>query len=176
MATAVQQLSTENSVSLQAFQSSKNDAGIFNCSISVANAKYSICEDVLPWIMFVLTNKSDTIGYYVLKWHTPLEGFRNNFLKVYCNEEELAYEGIMVKRGDPDPTSYDLLFPGSSLSASVYLGEAYDISKPGMYRVELNTSLADVIQDNGGNFEPHKINDFQGQELRCDPLVFEISE
>ena len=162
-------------MSQQVPQSALDDSDKFTCSISVANAKYSISEDVLPWIMFVLSNKSETTSFYVLKWNTPLEGFRNNFLEVYCNKEKLTYKGMMVKRGDPEKTDYDLLLPGSSLSASVYLGEAYDVSKPGVYHVELNTSLADVIQDNGGDFEPHKINDFQGQKLRCERLVFEIA-
>ena len=80
----------------------------------------------------------------------------------------------MAKRGNPDPASYDLLLPGSSVSGSVYLGEAYDISKPGKYRVELNTSLMDVIKDEGGEFKPHAIDNFKGQDLRCEPIVFDV--
>ena len=80
-----------------------------------------------------------------------------------------------MKRGDPDPASYDLILPGSSVSASVYLEEAYDLSKPGRYRVELDTSLMDVIPDQGGEFVPHEINDFKGQQLRCGPVEFDIA-
>lgn len=177
MATAIQQSTASQSHPMPVSEISHGsmvDSSIFNCSMSVDNAKYSIKEDVLPWLMFVLTNKSDTNAYYVLKWHTPLEGFRGNFLRVYCGNEELPYEGIMEKRGNPDSSSYDLLFPGSSVSASVYLGEAYDLSKPGVYRVELNTALADVIEDKGGEFEPHEISKFQGLNIKCEPIIFEI--
>ena len=175
MATAIQQVSTPlQSESKALTRSSSCDSGNFTCTISVDSANYRISEDVLPWLMFVLTNNSDTTAYYVLKWHTPLEGFRNNFLRVFCDEEELPYEGVMAKRGNPDPASYDLLLPGSSVSASVYLGEAYDLSKPGVYRVELNTSLMDVIEDKDEDFKPHTISDFQGQDIRCKPIVFKI--
>ena len=172
MATAVQLMST----ALQSNTLMSTSSSNFTCSISVASTKYSISEEVLPWLMFVLTNNDPSSAYYVLKWHTPLEGFRNNFLKVYCNGEELAYDGIMAKRGNPDPASYDLVLPGSSVSGSVYLEEAYDLSKPGKYRVELNTSLMDVIKDEGGEFTPHAIGDFTGQDLACEPVVFEIAE
>ena len=175
MAATLQQVSTSlhpNPVC----QVRSNDSPNFSCSISVdSTAKYSISEDTLPWLTFVLTNNSDSVAQYVLKWNTPLEGFRNKFLKVYCNGQELRYEGIMVKRGDPDPASYDLILPGSSVSASVYLEEAYDLSKPGRYRVELDTSLMDVIPDQGGEFVPHEINDFKGQQLRCGPVEFDIA-
>ena len=177
MATAIQQMSAvpqPSSMALQEAQSSMAGSGTFSCSISVDSTKYSISDDVLPWLMFVLVNNNPTTEYYVLKWHTPLEGFRSHFLKVYCNEEELPYEGIMAKRGNPDPASYDLLLPGSAVSGSVYLGEAYALSKPGIYRVELNTSLMDVIPNEGGDFKPHVIDDFKGQDLRCEPVVFEI--
>lgn len=176
MATAVQQVSRSTQLqtgSMVLSQSSITDSGNFTCSISVDCAKYSISEDVLPWIMFVLTNKSSSTAYYVLKWHTPLEGFRSNHLRVYCNDEELTYEGIAAKRGNPDQASYDLLLPGSSVSGSVYLGEAYDL-KPGVYCVRLNTSLLDVIEDKGDDFQPHAINDFEGMDLKCEPIVFEI--
>lgn len=172
MATAVQPMST----TLQSSTLLSSSSSTFTCSISVANTKYSIGEEVLPWLMFVLTNNDPSNAYYILKWHTPLEGFRNNFLKVYRNGEELPYEGIMVKRGNPDPASYDLVLPGSSVSGSVYLEEAYDLSKPGKYRVELNTSLMDVAKDEGGEFTPRAIGDFKGQDLMCEPITFEIME
>ena len=172
MATAVQPMST----ALQSNSLMSSSSSTFTCSINVASTKYSISEDVLPWLTFVLTNNDPSNAYYVLKWHTPLEGFRNNFLKVYYNGEELPYEGIMEKRGNPDPASYDLVLPASSVSGSVYLEEAYDLSKPGKYRVELNTSLMDVIKDEGGEFTPHAIGDFNGQDLTCEPITFEITE
>lgn len=73
------------STTLQSSSLMSSSSGTFTCSISVASTKYSISEDVLPWLMFVLTNNDPSNAYYVLKWHTPLEGFRNKFLKVYCN-------------------------------------------------------------------------------------------
>lgn len=172
MATAVQPMST----TLQSNSMMSCSSSTFTCSIGVDSTKYSISEDTLPWLMFVLTNNDPSNAYYILKWHTPLEGFRNNFLKVYCNGEELPYEGIMAKRGDPDPASYDLVLPGASVSGSVYLEEAYNLSKPGKYRIELNTSLMDVIKDEGGEFKPHTIGDFKGQDLTCEPVMFEVME
>lgn len=156
---------------LSSYSEFKNDSGSFRCTISVESVKYSVGEETLPWLLFVLTNKSN-VSQYVLKWNTPLEGFRSNFLKVYCNEEEVQYEGDIERRSNPEHDSYDLILPASSVSASVYLGEAYDLS-PGVYRVELNTVLMDVIKDEG-EFMPHTTDKFNGQMLRCEPVVFEI--
>ncbi|WP_245767184.1 protease [Stigmatella erecta] len=115
-------------------------------------------------LRFKLSNPtSQTV--YALKWHTPLEGLRNNFLEVSRDGTEVPYQGPMVKRADPSAEAYAPLAPGASQEAQVDVAMAYDFTRPGTYRIafrgtlmDLGTSQADV---------PRKMDAFQSVELRC---------
>ena len=51
-------------------------------------------------LRFSLTNQSgETLQ--VLKWHTPLEGFKSNFLRVERDGQRVRYIGLLAKRGLP---------------------------------------------------------------------------
>ncbi|WP_284100844.1 hypothetical protein [Parachitinimonas caeni] len=102
---------------------------------------------------------------WVLGWNTPLEGLRNVFLRVSRDGEEVPYVGPMFKRGNPAREAYRQIRPGGSLHASVELGLAYDLSKPGVYRVEWAGKLFDVIA--APKRPPRPLSQHQMQALEC---------
>ncbi|MCK8498690.1 MULTISPECIES: DUF1573 domain-containing protein [Myxococcus] len=115
------------------------------CSLS-APAQVKAGEPVE--VRFKLTNTSEQ-PVYVLKWHTPLEGVRNNFFRVTLagSATEQPYLGPMVKRGPPDASSYATLAPGASEERSVDVAQVYGVQTPGTYRIHFEGPLMDVTTD-----------------------------
>ncbi|MFY1830653.1 protease [Myxococcus fulvus] len=99
-------------------------------------------------VLFKLTNTSEQ-PVYVLKWHTPLEGIRNDIFNVTLAgaATEQSYMGPMAKRGPPDASSYATLAPGASAERSVDVAQAYGIQTPGTYRIRFIGPLMDVTTD-----------------------------
>lgn len=85
-------------------------------------------------LKFTLTNNSEA-NPYVLKWHTPLEGFGGEILCVARDGQPIPYKGPEAERGDPTPDSYVFLEAGASVSATVDLAAAYDFSEAGEYSI-----------------------------------------
>lgn len=110
------------------------------CALSVA-ASYKVGEPVE--ITFRLTNPTAR-PLFVLKWHTPLEGLKNNFLEVTHAGTPVEYQGPMFKRGDPQAADYATLAPGATVQAKINASLAYDFSKPGAYRIAFPGPLVDV--------------------------------
>jgi hypothetical protein len=81
---------------------------------------------------------------YVLNWHTPLEGLKNNILEVSLAGTELPYQGPMFKRGEPSADNYVTVAPGASVEGKIDASLAYDFSKPGTYRIAFRGPLMDV--------------------------------
>ncbi|MCP3059510.1 protease [Myxococcus sp. K38C18041901] len=115
------------------------------CSLS-APAQVKAGEPVE--VLFKLTNTSAQ-PVYVLKWHTPLEGIRNDIFKVTLtgSAADQSYMGPMVKRGPPDASSYATLAPGASEERGVDVAQAYGIQTPGTYRIHFVGQLMDVTTD-----------------------------
>lgn len=74
------------------------------------------------------------------KWHTPFEPLMSKYLDITdANGAEAQYKGPMAKRIMPPPaSSYITLAPKDSISVSVNLLSAYDITKPAKYTVHYN--------------------------------------
>lgn len=92
-----------------------------------------------PMIMhFTVTNRLPKTNVFLI-WHTPLEGFRNEFLDIVHLEsgEAVQYEGPLVSRAAPrrENGSYLELAAGASKSAAIDLRGAYTFTRPGTYRV-----------------------------------------
>ncbi|WP_225410871.1 protease [Stigmatella hybrida] len=102
---------------------------------------------------------------YALKWHTPLEGLRNNFLEVSRDGTEVPYQGPMVKRADPSAEAYAPLAPGGSQEAQVDVSLAYDFTQPGTYRIAFRGTLMDLVTSQAD--VPRKMDAFQSVEIRC---------
>lgn len=76
------------------------------------------------------------------KWHTPFEPLMSKYLDITdANGAEAQYKGPMAKRVMPPPaSSYITLAPKDSISVSVNLLQAYDITQPSKYTVHYNAT------------------------------------
>ena len=98
-------------------------------------------HDSIPLHFTVFNPTADTLRF--TKYHTPFEGFLNNFLTIKdADGNELAYIGPMAKRVMPPVSeSYMTVVPHDSLSVNIDLKKGYRFEKKGTY----------TIQYNGGN-------------------------
>lgn len=150
----------------------KNIPYQLSCTLSTDKKTYMPKEPVM--LTFQITNK-DKCDLYVLKWHTPLEGFRNNFLSILHGNEEIKYKGIMAKRGNPVFDSYILVPSGDSVESRVDLCRAYDIEAPGRYSVKMKGGLMDVIPKEAGVFLPNTLGSMNPVEVSCNVIEFDIT-
>lgn len=94
-------------------------------------------------ITFKLTNGSGQT-LHILKWHTPLEGFKADIFRVERDGQRVPYVGRLYKRGAPQPEDYVTLAPGESATASVDLAEGYATYAAGRYTAQLEGSVFDA--------------------------------
>jgi hypothetical protein len=82
------------------------------------------------------------------KWHTPFEGFRNSIFDIKNSKgEEVQYKGIMAKRKTPPPAdAYITVAPGKTVSGSIDLLKAYDLSTPGTYTIIYQSSAISGLE------------------------------
>jgi hypothetical protein len=120
-------------------------------------------------LRFELANRSES-ALWVLKWNTPLEGWKGTVLRMTRNGEELPYQGRMLKRGDPQREDYVEIPAGGRVDATVDLDEVYDLGRSGTYKVEADGGLVDVT----GGAVPRPRDQHQGMPLDCGAATFEI--
>jgi len=110
---------------------------------------------------------------HVLTWNTPFEGdWFGAFVEVSRDGQTLAYQGPMLKRGEPLANEYLALGARRSRQASLDLAQAFDLTRPGRYRVVQVGRLADVAQ--GAMRLPRPRESFQEHALDCQPVEFTL--
>ncbi|HEX4966060.1 MAG TPA: protease [Thermoanaerobaculia bacterium] len=122
-------------------------------------------------LRFRLANRTDG-PLWVLRWNTPIEGWRGTIFTVTFQGAELPYRGPMVKRGDPGAEEYVKVTPETSINVSLDLAEAYDVKRPGKYEVKVTGSLLDVTKDAAA--VPHPRDRQQPMALQCAPLTLDV--
>lgn len=92
-------------------------------------------------VTFTVTNTSSK-DLKFCKWHTPFEGFRNSIFEIKDKKgEEVRYKGIMAKRIMPPPAeAYMTVAAGKTVTGSIDLLTAYDLSAPGKYTIVYQSS------------------------------------
>ena len=149
----------------------KIDTG-FSCTMKTDKTIYSPGEPVI--LFFTLTN-NNAQDMFVLKWHTPLEGMRNNYLEVMVDGVKVRYRGIMAKRGPPDADSYRLVAAGETIDAEVDITKGYSSQKSGKYTVQLKTRLMDVVpKKEGVAFKPNGFDDFNPVAISSSVVEFDV--
>src|SRR6185295_993434 len=103
-------------------------------------------------LRFELRNRGRR-ALHVLTWNTPLEGWFASYLTVTRDGAEIGYTGPQVKRGEPKLEDYVTIAAGKSARAVVDLAQAYDVVRPGDYRVAFAGQLHDVSADSPGRRE-----------------------
>jgi hypothetical protein len=122
-------------------------------------------------LRFTLTNPN-AAPLWVLRWNTPLEGWKGTILTVNHNGTEIFYQGPTFKRGDPSREDYVEIPAGESASATVDLAQVYEVSQPGRYEVKVTGSLHDVAKDGGAVPRPRDRQ--EAMELRCEGVILEV--
>ncbi|MCG8455889.1 MAG: hypothetical protein MI919_06365 [Holophagales bacterium] len=138
------------------------------CELEVA-ASVTAGEPVA--VRFVLENRGSA-ELLVLRWHTPLEGWRSDLFEVTFDGRELPYQGPMAKRGDPKRSDYLELAAGGTLRAEVDLALAYDLSRPGPYRILLRRGLLDHSRDAAALPRPRA--SFEPLDLDCPTVAIAV--
>ena len=118
-------------------------------------------------VRFTLSNRGAR-AVRVLEWHTPLEGFWSDVFEVSRDGRKLAYEGPLMKRGDPVRDDYVEIAPGKSVSAVVDLAGPYDLRRAGTYRVAFTRGLMDVARENEAY--PRGRDAHRKRALACEPI------
>jgi len=142
----------------------------FKAKISTSKLFYKRSDPVT--LHFELTNVGEK-DFYILDWLTPLEGFRNDFLRVIHEKKELRYRGILVKRGHPTLKNYIFVPAGGSVNSSLVINEAYDVTQPGVYMVVLETSIMDSKQVSSlTDLVPSKLDGFHNAiPIKSNPVL-----
>jgi hypothetical protein len=108
----------------------------FDYSLGMDRSEVSADDPVI--MHFTVTNRLPKTNIFLI-WHTPFEGFRNEFLDIVHLEsgKEIQYEGMLASRAPPsrEGGSYLELEAEASRSATIDLRDAYTFTRPGTYRV-----------------------------------------
>jgi hypothetical protein len=134
-----------------------------------AQSSYILGKPII--VGFRLTNLAET-EIWVLKWYTPLEGIRGKILEVISDGEEIAYEGMMMKRGKPSRDAYFLLSPGGSAEAEFDLAEAYSLKQCNECRLRFKGRIHDVVFDQA--HLPPADHEQNPVDAEGDPVSFRI--
>jgi peptidyl-Lys metalloendopeptidase len=124
-----------------AVPASAQETAALKGTIEMARSKFAGTGPVE--VTFTLTNTSGG-ALHVLKWHTPLEGFKADIFRVERDGQRVPYVGPLYKRGAPRPEDYVTLAPGESATASVDLTAGYATYDAGCYTVQLEGSVFDA--------------------------------
>ena len=109
---------------------------VFSFDIEMTKPEFRKDEPLM--MSFTVTNLLPKENIF-LKWHTPFEGFRNEFLEVMHMESGtgIRYEGILASRAAPQKGdgSYIEFAAGASENTGIDLRKAYTFEKKGLYQV-----------------------------------------
>jgi peptidyl-Lys metalloendopeptidase len=86
----------------------------------------------------------------VLRWELPSSRHDNAMFDVQRDGVAVAYTGRLVKRAAPTPDDYVLIQPGETITTTVELTSAYDLTRSGTYTVAFSSKGA---RDGGANLK-----------------------
>ncbi len=121
-------------------------------------------------LRFVVTNRSRQ-ALSLLEWNTPFEGWFGAYVEVTRDGVALSYRGPMLKRGEPSADEYLRFGAGQTRRASVDLSLPFDLSQPGLYRVQPRITLHDVA----GAQAPQRMRaQHAAQALMCNAVELRV--
>jgi len=131
-------------VSVHAQGHAQMEPGELSAEISLSSGVISAGEAVD--LTVTLTNDTSR-PVKLLDWHTPFEGFKHDMLDVRWRNQKVRYEGRLVKRAPAGLDDVISLEPGESITTTVDLAQAYDLSVSGDYYIRLDTDLPPLSAD-----------------------------
>ena len=121
-------------------------------------------------LRFAVTNQGRQ-ALSLLEWNTPFEGWFGSYVEVTREGVVLPYRGPMLKRGESSADEYLRFSAGQSRRASVDLSLPFDLSQPGLYRVQPRITLHDVA---GAQAPPRTRAQHAAQALVCNGVELRI--
>lgn len=86
-------------------------------------------------VSFSVKNNSDENKKFCI-WQTPLEGkITANIFEIERQGKILEYQGIMIKRGDPQRVDSVSLAPQGSIEKEIIINQSYDLKSSGQYKI-----------------------------------------
>ncbi|SEL50197.1 extracellular peptidase. Metallo peptidase. MEROPS family M35 [Stigmatella aurantiaca] len=154
-------------------------AGDISARLSAGTSSFGAQSEVS--VTITLTNVSRR-AVSLLSWHTPVDGLKDDLLEVTLNGAPVEYTGRHYKRAAPRAEDFLTLAPGESLTRTVGLSDAYDLSRSGNYAVSFSGShhaespaLHDSFASNSVSLwiegRPGRENGYEAQDIRAQGLT-----
>ncbi|HSP79349.1 MAG TPA: hypothetical protein VLQ93_12515, partial [Myxococcaceae bacterium] len=106
---------------------------VFRFGVKLRTDKKAYAPGEKIFLEFQVENLMGTPQRF-LKWHTPFEGFRNDFLEIErVGGEKVGYSGVMASRAPPGPDAYLKLNPGERANSEIEITQAYPVKAKGDY-------------------------------------------
>jgi hypothetical protein len=122
-------------------------------------------------IRFELTNNSSR-PVAVLLWNTPFEGLMGKAFDVFCNGQEMTYQGPMAKRGAPSARNYAIIEAHATITATLDLATAYALPAQGQCVVSFRGTVLDATEPDE---VPRPMDKLHTTPVSGDPFTFQIS-
>ncbi|HEX5837901.1 MAG TPA: M35 family metallo-endopeptidase [Anaerolineales bacterium] len=123
-------------------------------SLSVNQGDFAATQDVL---VTVTVSNPTRHTVRVLKWFTPAEGVEESLFAVMRDGQAVAYTGPLYKRPAATGQDYITLRSGESISATVSLGEYYDLSQSGVYEIFYAVAAYNLFDEKGNSFQARDV-------------------
>ena len=118
-------------------------------SLSSAQSEFSASQEVL---VAVSISNPTRHSVRILKWCTPSDGLEEPVFVVKVNGEAVAYTGAIYKRPAATGNDYLTLKAGESITYSVNLGDYYDLTATGEYKIFYNAASFYLYNEKGNGF------------------------
>jgi peptidyl-Lys metalloendopeptidase len=126
-------------------------SGTLSCRLSVAGS----LQHGQPFTAGLALHNGMATLVEVLRYLTPFEGILGEIFDIRRQGEPVPYEGPMVKRAAPGDADWLALPAGQELYATVDPSEAWDLTQPGEYQLQLRNS---IIYRVPGEAEPRQLD------------------
>lgn len=117
-------------------------------SLSAAKNEFSQAEEVL--VTVTISNPSGH-SVRVLRWFTPMDGVEEPIFTVKVNNAPVDYTGAVYKRPAPTGSDYITLKSGESSDYVVNLGDYYDLSRTGQYKIHFYAASGNLFSEKSSN-------------------------
>ncbi len=113
----------------------------------------------------------------LLKWNTPFEGLLSHVFKINIGENQaLPYDGILIKRGNPQKKDFIMLKPGEEITQTVDITNAYFINQVTNHEIKVDfmglyfVSENNEYPDTSGSKKPYVVHlESEGQIIKITP-------
>lgn len=111
----------------------RSEKQALNLEIKLKQTEFKTDENIV--VSFLVKNNSDENKKFCT-WQTPLEGkITANIFEIEHQGKVLEYQGIMIKRGEPQEKDSVSLAPKGLLEKEIVINQSYNLKGPGQYKI-----------------------------------------